>query len=723
MKASDNIPDQVLQALDCGVIVVDAASRVLFWNDWMDQHTGIAATRIVGTLLATIFEDFASTPLPEAVCDICHCELPPQIRRFSGDLLPLYKAIPTDQAVTGKRLHQLVTLMPLSGSEFPSCCLIQVVENRPEQFERLPRGASRSVTQESEIDCLEQNVSLKRELIRANITLSSISDGVIVTNADGVVESLNLVAEQLTGWKDADARGEPLERVFRLEHAEPENKCGNRWEVDLPILENVEAELVLMGAGDTRFPIELSVANIEGPDQASEGSIIVFRDISQSRKMAAQLLWNATHDPLTGLENRVEFERRLEHLINSAVRDSKQHALLYLDLDQFKIVNDTCGHVAGDELLRRLTSLLKIKVRESDTLARLGGDEFGILLEGCSLTPALRLANELRCLVSEFRFSWEGKLFSVGLSIGLVSIDKQSTDTGSLLASADTACYSAKDAGRNRVHVYDKSDSEAARRRGEMQWLPKIHRALEQDQLELFCQEIVPIDQEKGRLRHIEILLRMREPDGTLIGPGAFIPAAERYNLMPALDRWVIDHTLEYMAAQASSGNAGRYMVNINLSGASLAEQGFLEFLMESIKYYGTPTDLLCFEVTETAAIANLDDAIDFITALKAIGCNFALDDFGSGLSSFAYLKHLPVDFLKIDGAFVKDMLNDPIDHAMVEAINRVGHVMGIETVAEFVEDADILEALREAGVDYAQGYHLDKPHPLPKKTDREMCA
>ena len=716
------LSEQVIHSIDCGVIVVDAAFRVLFWNEWMEQHTGIAAARITGTSLESNFEDFTSTPLPEAVSDICQCELPPQIRRFSGDLLPLYKGIPANASAAGKRLHQLITLTPLPGREFPAC-LIQVAENNPEQYERLPRGAGRSATQASEPDCFEQKALLKRELIRANITLSSISDGVIVTNAEGVVESLNRVAEQLTGWKNADARGEMLDRVFRLEHTKQDNQCKSRWETGLSFLENVEAELVLMGAGDTRFPIELSVAKIEGAGHVSEGSIIVFRDISQSRKMAAQLLWNATHDPLTGLENRVEFERRLEHLINSAVRDNKQHALLYLDLDQFKIVNDTCGHVAGDELLRRLTSLLKIKVRESDTLARLGGDEFGILLEGCSLTPALRLANELRCLVSEFRFSWQGKLFSVGLSIGLVSIDEQSTDTGSLLASADTACYSAKEAGRNRVHVYDKSDSEAARRRGEMQWLPKIHRALEQDQLELFCQEIVPIDPGKDRLPHIEILLRMREPDGSLIGPGAFIPAAERYNLMPALDRWVIDHTLKYMAEQASIGSAGRYMVNINLSGASLAEQGFLEFLMESIKYYGTPTDRLCFEVTETAAIANLDDAIEFITALKEIGCNFALDDFGSGLSSFAYLKHLPVDFLKIDGAFVKDMLKDPIDHAMVEAINRVGHVMGIETVAEFVEDADILEALREAGVDYAQGYHLDKPHPLPHTIEQVKYA
>ncbi|MCF6282116.1 MAG: EAL domain-containing protein [Candidatus Polarisedimenticolaceae bacterium] len=712
----------IVEAVDCGLVVVDQGGSIVLWNEWMTQHSGISNSEVIGNPLAAIFPQIKENILGEMIGDICCGQSQSNIERLKGQFLPLYKKSPSLPPEPAKPIQQQITLKLLTQLGQPHHCLIQIFEHIPELEQHLPRssrGQGRSMEKHT-LQSLKN--SLYKEEVRTNIALSSISDGVIIVDAKGRVELLNLVAEQLTGWKHVDAKNQLLEKVLHLSH-ELQGGSDSLWKRDAnsPCMDDVEVELTLIGAGDAHFPIELSVANIEGSDHISEGSVIVFRDISQSRKMAAQLLWNATHDLLTGLENRLQFERRLEHMLENAKRYGKQHALLYLDLDQFKIVNDTCGHIAGDELLRRLTNMLKFKMRESDMLTRLGGDEFGILLEGCPLDAAVSMANELRNLVNEFRFNWEGKIFSVGLSIGLVVIDEKSTDVSSLLSTADAACYSAKDSGRNRVHVYDTSNSEAARRRGEMQWLPRIHRALEQNMFELYGQRIEASDPDSDAPPHIELLLRMHEEGGVVIGPGAFIPAAERYNLMSTIDRWVVENGLEYLATNPTQDGCSNFILNINLSGASLAEPGFLEFMLGLIKKLDVPTSRLCFEVTETAAIANLDDAIHFISSLKEVGCSFALDDFGSGFSSFAYLKHLPVDYLKIDGGFVKDMLDDPIDRAMVEAINRVGHVMGIKTVAEFVENGDTLEALREAGVDYVQGYHIDKPHSLALWIEEEQ--
>ncbi len=702
----------ILEVVDCGLIVLDQGGSVVLWNEWITQHSGISKECALGKPLVELFPEVRESVFGEVVEKICSSQLAYGVEHLKGQFLPLYQQSPNTAFKSSKLIQQQISLKLLTQPEQKTLCLIQVFQCPPEVEPCLSRSA-REPGKFREFQSLQLlKRSLYKEEKRSNIALSSISDGVIIVDAKGCIERLNLVAEQLTGWKDIDAKNQPLEDIFRLSHDQQlDGNCRHKKNAKTECMDDVE--LTLIGVGGARFPIELSVANIEGVDHCSEGSVIVFRDISQSRKMAAQLLWNATHDLLTGLENRLQFERRLEHMLENAARHGKQHALLYIDLDQFKIVNDTCGHIAGDELLRRLTNMLKFKVCKSDTLARLGGDEFGILLEGCPLDSAVVMANDLRNLVNEFRFSWEGKILSISLSIGLVVIDKDSADVSSLLSAADAACYSAKDAGRNRLHVYHTRDSEAAKRRGEMQWLPRIHRALEGDMFELFGQRIDAINPDKNSIPHIELLLRMHEKGGVVIGPGAFIPAAERYNLMSTIDRWVVEHGLKYLATNPTQDGCSHFMLNINLSGASLAEPGFLEFMLDLIKQLDVSAERLCFEVTETAAIANLDDAISFITALKAIGCSFALDDFGSGLSSFAYLKHLPVDYLKIDGGFVKDMLDDPIDRAMVEAINRIGHIMGIKTVAEFVENGEILEALRETGVDYAQGYYIDKPHSL----------
>jgi diguanylate cyclase (GGDEF)-like protein len=429
----------------------------------------------------------------------------------------------------------------------------------------------------------------------------------------------------------------------------------------------------------------------------------------------ARLVYQANHDALTGLINRAEFERRLERLLLSALQQDREHALCYMDLDQFKVINDTCGHAAGDELLRQLALLLKANLRERDTLARLGGDEFALLLENCSVMDALEVADTFRTEVQRFRFKWGDRIFAIGMSVGMVAINRDSGTTASLLSAADSACYVAKDRGRNQIHLYESRDLDLARHRGEMQWVTRIQRALEDGRLRLSWQEISRTDGTVESMRHVELLLRMLDEDGSEILPMAFIPAAERYCIMPSLDSWVIEETLRvcqgYLAAQCDR----HYLFAVNLSGASVKDPAFRRMLLECLQKNTELGPHLCFEITETAAIGNLAVVNDFIGAMHTFGCSFALDDFGSGLSSFTYLKNLKVDYLKIDGAFVRDIASNAIDRSMVEAIHRIGHQMGLKTVAEYVESDRILAVLREIGVDYVQGNGVHCPEPLEK--------
>ncbi len=572
------------------------------------------------------------------------------------------------------------------------------------------RGTARNITAQV---LAERRLFAEKE--RAQATLQAIGDAVIVTDVRGFIEFMNPIAEKLTGCDLLKAAGAHVAGLLNLVD---ENTGAQVQDPVSRVLASggIVAEgdgVILAGADGARHALEYSAAPIRNGRQEMDGAVIAFRDVTRQREMAEQVSWQASHDALTGLINRREFERRVEQALAGVRKHGGQHALLFLDLDQFKVVNDTCGHAAGDELLRQLTHALSGRIRQSDTLARLGGDEFGVLLERCPIEQAHRVAEALRMVVEDFQFVWQDKIFKVGVSIGGVPIADPAKTLASLMSAADSACYFAKDSGRNRVHLATGEDGELAERHGQMEWVSRIHKALNEERFRLWFQEIRPVGGRDACGDHYELLMRMVDEEGRPVPPMAFIPAAERYDLMPAIDRWVVRTAFAFIERAHAPGARSLGCASINLSGASIGDPNFLAFVQSELAARRLDPRAICFEITETAAIANLTRAAHFIAELKAKGFRFSLDDFGSGMSSFAYLKNLPVDFLKIDGSFVKDMHRDPIDRAMVEAIHRVGHVMGLATIAEFVESDEILACLREIGVDYAQGYGVARPRPL----------
>gem|GEM_PF-502136 len=610
----------------------------------------------------------------------------------------------------------------------------------------------------------------------AQVTLQSIADGVITVDHLGYVQSCNPVAEQITGWSEVEARGLQLSEVFHLTTTNLSTLNPSPEEIQNPTqkafqegcIVSLANYAILVDRTQKEWIISHSAAPIRNRNNEIIGAVLVFRDVTEEQKLAGQLSWQATHDNLTGLVNRREFESRLEKEIAFAKSSGLESALCYLDLDQFKIVNDTCGHLAGDELLRQVSNLLDHRLRQTDTLARLGGDEFGILLHQSSLAAAQQVAISLQKQLQQFRFVWEDKTFQVGVSIGLVAINAETPDLTSALSAVDAACYAAKNQGRNRIHIYQADDQELIKQRGEMRWAVQIPQALAENRFCLYYQTIVPVNQsasnfgnsnsnlngfgDSGDLsnfddfsknapsessqiysnNHGEILLRLRDASGQLIAPTSFISAAERYDLMSQIDRWVIQKVFSHLQEQEALKNSLRNPLRnplrnygqhpphnhsplyaINLSGASINDEQFVDFLYEQLELYQVSPQLICFEITETLAITNLKTAMNLIHSLKALGCSFALDDFGSGMSSFTYLKNLPVDYLKIDGAFVREIGEDAIAYEIVEAIHRVGKVMGMKTIAEFVESPLIFKKLQQIGVDYAQGYAIGKPRPF----------
>jgi diguanylate cyclase (GGDEF)-like protein/PAS domain S-box-containing protein len=557
-------------------------------------------------------------------------------------------------------------------------------------------------------------LQLADEKEKAQVTLQSIGDAVITVDAVGRIEYLNPVAEQLTGFLSAEVAGQPVAEVIRLlgeSSGKPiENpilRClgeGRIVELDEPSL--------LVNRNGREISIQDSAAPIRDRTGRLIGAVMVFHDVSQERRLQRALAYQATHDLLTGLINRREFDRRLADALASA-RDNPtlRHVLLYLDLDQFKVVNDTCGHQAGDRLLKQITGVLQTRIRATDVLARLGGDEFGVLLCDCSLETAHQIAESLRTAVRDFRFLFDDRVLKLGVSIGVAEVDARVDTPDAVMSAADLACNSAKESGRNRVQTHH--EERTTERLREMQWVSRINRAREENRFELLCQTIVPIRAGIADQPHFELLLRMRDEHGALVEPAAFIPAAERYNLMPLIDRWVVEQACRHHAYRRGDPTRHPYVLDINISATSLNDETFLDHVLAEIAEAGVAPESLCFELTEAAAMTSLATARRFIDELRRRGCRFSLDDFGSGLSSFLFLKNLRVDFLKIDGQFLQNVTRDPVDRQLVESIVQIGRAMDIRTVAERVDSAEVLDCLAEIGIEYAQGHYIGVPQPV----------
>ena len=561
----------------------------------------------------------------------------------------------------------------------------------------------------------DQVAALSREKELAQVTLASIADGVMTTDASGCVRYLNPIAEKLTGWSSAEAAGVALGRVLRL----VDEVTGAEAPLAIPsalggdLQTDLERRRLLERPDGQRFAVELSVAPIRDGDGRSIGLVIVFQDVTAHRLLALQLTHQASHDPLTGLLNRQAFEEVLRLTLEEEASTDREHCLCYMDLDQFKLVNDTCGHLAGDDLLRRLAGLVLEVVPDDDPVARLGGDEFGILMRGCSLDEALARAQAIRKSLELYRFAWQDKTFTVGASIGLVPIGGTHRDLGEILSAADHACYIAKDKGRNRLQVYRPGDADLLRRTDEMNWVVKIHKTLEQKRFRLYAQRIRRLSGHGPEPLFIEVLLRMIDEDGEVLTPTPFIRAAERYGIMGELDRWVVGRVLDFLDEQTPRFLDELGTCAVNLSAVSISDESFLDYVRRRLGEHDVPTGKLCFEITETAAVANLPQAQRVIRELSDLGCRFALDDFGSGMASYSKLKSLRVSYLKIDGMFVRDLASNPLDRAMVESINQMAHVLGIETVAEGVAAPRLLGRLEKLGVDYVQGFEVGRPGPL----------
>jgi diguanylate cyclase (GGDEF)-like protein/PAS domain S-box-containing protein len=557
--------------------------------------------------------------------------------------------------------------------------------------------------------------ALGRSKRQAQFTLESIGEGIVTSDTEGRIDYMNAAAEKLTGVLRDEAAGKHLAEIVNLVDE------GDRRDLGDPIMRSLtdrrrismgSRALMIANGGETELSVEMTASPIKGPDGSLGGVVVIMHDVTELRGLAQQMSYQAAHDPLTGLINRREFERRLEASLHSVRDGEASHVMCYLDLDRFKAVNDTCGHMAGDNLLRELSALIKDQVRESDFVARLGGDEFGLLLIGCPLKKARQISDDVIKAVRDYRFVWQDKIFTVGVSIGLVEIGRESGTISEILSAADSACYIAKQHGRGQAHVYSARDEVSARQRGEIQWLGLLQSALKEDRFEIYSQPIIAVSGGMQGGPSVEVLLRMHDDEGQIVMPKHFIKAAERYQLMPKVDRWMVQATLAALGQGAIRLPEGR-SCSINLSGQTLGEATFLEFVVDCLDHSQVDPGRVCFEIAENAVMSDLEHARRFVSVLHGMGCEFGLDDFGSGIGSFSSLQDLSVDFLKIDGAYTRDLVADGVNHQVVSAITRLSKTVGFKVIAEQVEDQADFDALREIGVDFVQGYYVQRPEKL----------
>jgi diguanylate cyclase (GGDEF)-like protein/PAS domain S-box-containing protein len=673
-------------------------------RQWFKAHIGFPSasetTREVAFCAHTILAD-GLFEVPDATTDVRFADNPlvvdePHVRFYAG-----------------------VPLTLSSGFRVGTLCVIDRV---PRQLTDVQRAVLTDLA-EAVAHALEGRSAIERthemaeELVEKHeqlrVTLRSIDDAVITTDAAGRVSWLNPVAETLTGWSTVDARGHDLAQVFRIvipstrtpiEGVVERGKARAGRKGDL-------VEALLIGRHGSEFRIEKSISGTLSEEGVPQSVVIVFRDVTERRRLLQEMTFRSTHDPLTGLFNRAEFELRLERMRKTAVPGRTDHALLYIDLDRFKLINEACGHDAGDRLLQNVAGILKESVRSRDVVSRIGGDEFAILLESCPIADANRLARSICDRMAEYRFVEGDRSFRVGTSIGLAAIDGHWASIALLLQAAGAACYAAKEGGRNRVHVWFEDNATTHQRTGDVHWVSSIQEAIDEDRLVLYAQRIESLRHDEGGI-HAEVLLRMVERDGSLIQPATFLPAVERFQLAPLVDRWVLRRALEWMRTEAGPERITR--LSVNLSGQSVGDAEFCAWALAMLADAGEETcRRLCLEITETAAVTHMDDAVVFIRQARQLGVRIALDDFGAGSSSFGYLKTLVVDCIKIDGQFIRGLLDDPLDSAAVRCFVDVARLMGLETVAEFVDQPPILARLREMGVDFAQGYLLHRPAPI----------
>jgi diguanylate cyclase (GGDEF)-like protein/PAS domain S-box-containing protein len=558
-------------------------------------------------------------------------------------------------------------------------------------------------------------VSLSRSKRQAQYTLESISEGVITTDNDGHVDYLNRAAEAMTGSSRDEATGHRIGELFSLIDEADRRPLGDPVERCLSMRRRVNMgrrALLVSRDGEQEHSVEITASPIRGPGNSISGTVVVFHDVSEIRGLTRQMSYHATHDALTGLVNRREFERRLQDAMDSAHAEEGTHMLFYMDLDRFKAVNDSCGHQAGDSMLREVANLIKDQVRDSDYVGRLGGDEFGTLLIGCPIEKARQIASDICRAVEDYRFVWQDKIFNIGISIGLVEIGHASGTLQDLMSAADSACYVAKQRGRGQVHVYSARDEAIARERGDIQWLRQMQTALHENKFELALQPIIATGTGDDTGPAVEVLIRMPEGHGRPSNSAEFLRPAERYQLMPQIDRWVVNAALSAIAA-GEIRLPGKRNCSINISGQTLADEGFLGFVVEALDHSGVSPAAICFEVTENAISGNVQQAQRFIEVLHGIGCEFALDDFGNGLGAFSSLKNLPVDYLKIDGAYTRNVTTDQINQEMVAAMIKLARTMEFRVIAEQVERQEDFDWLRDAGVDFVQGNFVEAPSML----------